>query len=211
MKKMFGKKLAFLLAAATLATEVACNENMPAYFTTKVLSLGTYLSGYDAATLPENLKIPDSIFGVNKNVFEGCERLESVRFLGSTHIGEKTFYSCTSLKNVTFEKSPTESPITIRNYAFGYCRSLKSITFPEGGTEIWPDAFNGCTALASVTLAKDVKVITPNAFKGCTSLKEVRYKNTIKRFKDIADDGCFEKGVVIHCTDGDYVYGSDAE
>lgn len=200
--------MAFLLAAATLATEVACNENMPAYFTTGAFSTGQlYISGYDAATLPENVKIPDSIFGISKNVFEGCERLESVRFLGSTHIGEKTFYSCTSLKNVTFEKSP----ITIRNYAFGYCRSLKSITIPEGGTEIWPDAFNGCTALASVTLAKDVEVIAPNAFKGCTSLKEVRYKNTIKQFKDIIDGDAFENGVVIHCTDGDYVFGSDAE
>lgn len=140
-------------------------------------------------------------------VFGGCELLESVKIPGSVkEIGPRAFKDCTSLASVTFAKG-----VEFSNYAFSGCTALKSITIPEGGADIDGGVFDGCTALASVTLAKDVEAIAPNAFKGCTSLKEVRYKNTIKRFKDIVDDDAFENGVVIHCTDGDYVYGSDAE
>ena len=185
-------------------------KKVPAYLEVKDKEDGTWIIGYNASIIPENLTIPDGIVGIATSglgVFRGCELLESVKIPGSVKtIGQGAFAGCTSLASVTLAKGLEKIVLD----AFSGCTSLKSITIPEGGVKIY-DAFRNCTALESVTLAKDVSEIRINAFKGCTSLKEVRYKNTVKRFKLIAHNGAFEKGVVIHCTDGDYVYGSDAE
>ena len=205
-------------------------KKVPAYLKVEDKEDGTWIVGYNASIIPENLTIPDGIVGIKSDVFYKCELLESVKIPGSVKeiggsafknctslasvtiakgletIGREAFYGCTSLASVTIPGSVK----TIKNGAFSRCTALKSITIPEGGVEIAGGAFSDCTALESVTIAKDVSEIY-KAFTNCTSLKEVRYKNTIKRFKAIASNSAFEKGVVIHCTDGDYVYGSDAE
>ena len=237
-------------------------KKVPAYLKVEDRKSGTWVTGYNASIIPENLKIPDGIVGiVNYNfggVFYGCTILESVKIPGSVEtigdgafngctslasvtlakgvkrIGEFAFDGCTSLESVTLAKglekiessafngctslksiAIPEGVSKIGSSAFQDCTALKSITIPEGGVEISGafigGAFKGCTALESVTIAKDVSKIGGNAFNGCTSLKEVSYKNTIKRFKAIAHKEAFEKDVVIHCTDGDYVIGSDAE
>ena len=215
-------------------------KKVPAYLKVEDRKSGTWVTGYNASIIPENLKIPDGIVGIVNydfgGVFNGCTILESVKIPGSVEtIGDWAFNGCTSLASVTLAKGVKtigsfafhgctslnsiaipEGVSKIDSAAFQDCTALKSITIPEGGVEISSGAlsggaFQGCTALESVTIAKDVPGIGGNAFNGCTSLKEVSYKNTIKRFKAIAHKEAFEKGVVIHCTDGDYVFGSDAE
>ena len=186
-------------------------KKVPEYLTVKDKEDGTWIIGYNASIIPENLVIPDGIVGIATSglgVFRGCELLESVKIPGSVKtIGQSAFSRCTALASVTLAKGVKK----ILWDAFYGCTSLKSITIPEGGVEIYEGAFKDCTALESVTIAKDVATIGGGTFKGCTSLKEVRYKNTVKRFKLIAANTAFEEGVVIHCTDGDYVFGSDAE
>lgn len=233
-------------------------KKVPAYLKVKDYSNGTWVTGYNASIIPENLKIPDGIVGIVNydfgGVFNGCTILESVKIPGSVEtigdwafrnctslasvtlakgvktIGKSAFFGCTSLASVTLAKGVKtieysafggctslasiaipEGVSKIGDWAFQDCTALKSITIPEGGVEIGVRAFENCTALESVTIAKDVPKIDGMAFGGCTSLKEVRYKNTVKRFKVIAHSHAFGKGVVIHCTDGDYVIGSDAE
>ena len=186
---------------------------------------------FDGCELLESVKIPGSVKEIGNKAFRNCTSLASVMLAkGVEEIGNFAFNGCTSLASVTLAKGVK----TIGNFAFGGCTSLKSITIPEGvskigdwafqdctalksitipegGVEICVRAFENCTALESVTIAKDVSKIDGMAFGGCTSLKEVRYKNTVKRFKVIAHSHAFGKDVVIHCTDGDYVFGSDAE
>ena len=267
VKGLLGKKLLVALVGVVLVTGIAvgCNgksssksedssksktakvkmlspKKVPAYLEVKDYSDGTWIVGYNASIIPENLTIPDGIVGIlggypGYGVFGGCELLESVKIPGSVkEIGSRAFKDCTSLASVTLAKgleeigsgafegctalksiTIPEGVVKIGEEAFSGCTSLRSITIPEGGAEIY-NAFKNCTALESVTIAKDVSKIGGGTFKGCTSLKEVHYKNTVKRFKLIATfdsqlfyGPSFEKGVVIHCTDGDYVFGSDAE
>ena len=114
--------------------------------------------------------------------------------------------------------------VGISGITFENCELLESVKIAGSVKTIGGRVFSGCTSLESVTLAKGLETIGSGAFLNCTSLKEVRYENTIERFKAIAtlDDeywdppfasfgrySSFEKGVVIHCTDGDYVFDLD--
>lgn len=192
----------------TEKVKMLSHKKVPAYLKVEDYKSGTWVTDYNASIIPENLTIPNGIAGIDDDTFKNCELLESVKIPGSVKtIDVRSFMNCTSLASVALTKGLEK----IGGSAFENCTALKSITIPEGGVEIRGEAFEGCTALASVTIAKDVSEIGYNAFKSCTSLKEVRYKNTQKRFKLIANKNAFEKDVVIHCTDGDYVFGSDAE
>lgn len=228
MKKMFGKKMGILLAGLVLMAGmmVGCNskknstksgeseikqtlspKKVPAYLKVKNQKDGTWVIDYNASIIPEKLTIPNGIVRIGVDAFKNCELLESVKIPGSVkRIADDSFRGCKSLASVTLTKGLEEI-----GEAFYECTALKSITIPEGGVKIENHSFGKCSALETVTIAKDVSGIGYGAFKGCTALKEVRYYNTLKRFKLIAHENAFEKDVVIHCTDGDYVIGSDAE
>ena len=197
VKGLLGKKLLVALVGVVLVAGIAVvckgTKKVPDYLEVEDKEDGTWVTGYDASIIPENLKIPDGIVGIvntyspfYQGVFYGCELLESVKISGSVK--------------------------TIEESAFGHCTSLASVTLAKGVEEIGSGAFRNCTSLASVTI-HGVSEIGWGAFYGCTSLKEVRYKDTIKQFKAAIayDSDAFEKGVVIHCTDGDHVFGSDTE
>ena len=128
---------------------------------------------------------------------------------GVTEIGESAFANCKSLKNVTIPEGIT----SITPSMFADCTSLESVMIPAGVTEISMEAFRQCTSLKSVSIPKSVTSIGHRAFRDCPKLKDVRYGSTTKQWKLInkyysTDDGgfldkSFEKGVIVHCTDGD--------
>lgn len=81
-------------------------------------------------------------------------------------IGEKAFYSCTSLTSVEMPSTVT----AIRANAFGRSYNLKSVNIPDGLTTIGEGAFEGDRSLASVSLGSQLSLIGKNAFNGCSGL-----------------------------------------
>lgn len=79
-----------------------------------------------------------------EGIFKGNKKLKSI-FLPSecTEIGECEFEGCTSLDK--FEQFPTNTLITIGDFAFKDCTSLKSFTIPESIEELGEGIFAGCS------------------------------------------------------------------
>ena len=109
---------------------------------------------------------------LSANLFANCINLQSATWLQNnniTAIGEKVFYNCYSLNNITLP----ESLQTIREKAFYSNYALENITIPSGVTSIGANAFENCTAMTFVNINSDEVSIGDNAFKGNTSLTAV--------------------------------------
>ena len=70
-------------------------------------------------------------------------------------------------------KSRTLKVVAIGDKAFFRCDSLVNITIPNSVTSIGYQAFNGCRALASAVIPNSVTTIGNEAFVGCNSLTDL--------------------------------------
>src|SRR5208282_1915767 len=83
-----------------------------------------------------------------------------------TNIGDYSFYSGSSLTNVTI----TGNVIRIGVDAFGGCNGLTNVTIPNNVTTIGGSAFAYCIKLAKETIGNGVATIGDSAFFECTAL-----------------------------------------
>ena len=92
-------------------------------------------------------------------------------------IEENAFYSCTSLKTVTFEKGSQLK--TIQYCTFENCASLTSIEIPASVETIEIGSFRNCTSLQTITFEKGSKLKTidgkhyDGVFSNCIALTTV--------------------------------------
>lgn len=89
-------------------------------------------------------------------------------------IEENAFYSCTSLKTVTFEKGSQLK--TIQYCTFENCASLTSIEIPASVETIEGGSFRNCTSLQTITFEKGSQlqmIDTYGAFSDCAALTTV--------------------------------------
>ena len=105
------------------------------------------LCGYPVVSIGEDAFIRRGFSGV---VIHG----------GVTNIGDKGFYYCANLKDVTIPGSVT----SIGANAFYKCVALTNVTLQSGVTAIGEEAFSFCTALTSVTVPNSVETIGQWAF-----------------------------------------------
>jgi hypothetical protein len=85
---------------------------------------------------------------------------------GVTGIGDRAFYNCEALVDITIPNSVT----SVGNSAFDMCESLTSVNIPDGVTSIGDNAFLFCDLLTSVTIGEGVTAIGENAFGVCPAL-----------------------------------------
>ncbi|MDD6817887.1 MAG: leucine-rich repeat protein [Prevotellaceae bacterium] len=106
--------------------------------------------------------------------FYNCCNLKEINLSNTCFIGQKTFYGCSGLTNLTLPESLTK----IGADAFQGCSALKSIILPESLTTIGSGAFAECSALKSIVIPQKVSSIYQDAFSNCTGLKTVKLKTT---------------------------------
>ena len=104
---------------------------------------------------------------------------------GVTHIGDNSFFSCSSLTKVTIPNSIT----SIGSYAFSDCSSLAHVTIPNGVASIGSYAFQYCP-LTEIAIPNSVMSIGERAFRACTPLTKITIPNSVTSIEDCVFEDC---------------------
>ena len=124
---------------------------------------GTTVSviGYDAASLPKDVVIPDNIdyndltfnvVSISGRAFEGCGTIETIVM--------------------------PESVKSVYGYSFYKCSNLKKVTI-KSGEYIGPWAFCQCSNLKQIDLGNQLQRIDEGAFKDCSSITYFVFPSTL--------------------------------
>ena len=143
-----------------------------------VTGTSTNFSG-GAITIPATIEkggISYPITSIGDRAFYCCTELENVTFSGNVgSIGDSAFWDCDGLKTVTFSGNVG----SIGREAFYNCRHLNTVTFSGKVDSIRSYAFNDCDALKSVTFSGDVGSIGTGAFENCNALESVTFSGDV--------------------------------
>ena len=133
------------------------------------------------------ITLPDGLESIGDKAFYSCSSLTAIDIPSSvTSIGASAFNGCTRLKDVTLPNG-LES---IGSYAFNSCTSLTAIEIPSSITSIAENTFGGCTSLEDVTLPDGLESIGSYAFRDCTSLTAIEIPSSITSIGTSAFNGC---------------------
>lgn len=106
--------------------------------------------------------------------------------LAGGHIGEKAFYQCESIENVTINDSTYE----IGNYAFYACNNLEAIVIPNSVKTIGNNAFEGCAKLKCIDIPSSVSTIGGYAFKNCIGIQSLTLEEGVHEIGEFAFEQC---------------------
>ena len=133
-----------------------------------------------------SLKLPGGEVGAFTS-----SNIKSVEFESgcSLSIGEKDFYNCTQLENVTFGSNCNIE--LIGDFAFTNT-GLYKISIPDSVTSIGSSAFDNCLSLSSVEFGQKPSLadIGSHAFRGCVKLFEFDITSGVTSIGDDAFWGC---------------------
>lgn len=140
-----------------------CNSLVSAEFP-KLKKTGTYTfaqcTAFETLSAPALNEITDFMF-TNTAIKEIPDCLKNV-----TKVGQKAFYTCNGLTEVTLTETDT-----VGVGAFYQCAALKKVSLAST-RYIDADAFRSCEALETLSLPK-VEFVGNFAFNNCTELKSV--------------------------------------
>ena len=123
------------------------------------------------------ITLPDGLESIGDKAFYSCSSLTAIDIPSSvTSIGTSAFNGCTSLEAVTL----LEGLQSIGVAAFRNCSALTSIDIPASVTSIGKSTFDGCTSLAAATLPEGLQSIGEYAFQHCSALTSIKIPGTVK-------------------------------
>jgi len=150
--------------------------------------------------------MPNDIYGLGKNVFVGCKKLNNIEekfkkitVSVSEHVSD--FSNCELLEEVTIPSTfkgsgifsgSTVTKVTlnegvewITENAFCGCENLKEITIPGTVKRLYKNAFAN-SGLTKITLNNGLESILESSFSGCKNLTEVAIPSTVKKIESNA-------------------------
>ena len=131
----------------------------------------------------KKLIIKEGITSINKEIFSGCNSIQSVELpISLTSIGEFAFNGCSSLRSLEIPNSVT----SIEQFAFFQCSSLQNVVFPSSLLSIGRAAFKNCSNLQSVVFPNSQISIEDQTFYNCDRLLDVDIPSSITHIGQIA-------------------------
>lgn len=137
-----------------------------------------------ASYFPATIKSVTVISGdIPASYFSGCNTITTISIQNSTSVGEKAFYYCTGLTNITLANTIK----TIGNNAFEKCSSLETISLPADLESLGASAFYNCKKIKNITIPKKVKALRTYVFYYCEALESISFEegseiNEINRY-----------------------------
>ena len=105
-----------------------------------------------------------------------------------TGIGNRAFYCCSDLTEVTIPQSVT----SIGERAFAACRNLDSVTIKDAATSIGNRAFTECPLTTTLSLGKKITTIDDYAFYYCIELESVTIPQSVTSIGNDAFGQCHD-------------------
>lgn len=118
---------------------------------------------------------PSLVKSIGISAFENCRQLQSgheenkrLLFPITETVGERAFFDCQSLTNITLVNSLE----TVGKEAFAQCINLTDIAWGSSPSlKVLPNnLFEGCTSLQNFRIASSIESIEGNPFSNCSSL-----------------------------------------
>lgn len=146
-------------------TSVAEENNKPLY----EIKDNVLVSYNNKDENPQNVAIviPENVTEIADGVFAGMEYIVSVDLNNAVIIGNRAFYGCINITEITFNADT----VSIGDEAFYQCSSLTELDLGNVQT-IGDSAFNRCLSLAKVTIGSQIESIGSKAFSAC-SIEEI--------------------------------------
>ena len=143
--------------------------------------------------LPKNYK--GEKYEIGNKLFYNCTNITNVTIPNSvTNIGASAFYNCSGLTSIALPNSLK----SIGASAFYNCSGLTSIALPNSVTSIEYDTFYGCSGLTTIILPKSLKSIGSLAFYNCSGLTSISLPNSLTSIGEEAFYGCEDLKKVIN-------------
>ena len=132
----------------------------------------------DTETEIKSVVIPDSVIEIGERAFYTCLQLEEVTMgNGVKKIGQEAFAGCFKMKTIHLSDSLQE--IGLR--AFNFCESLEALELPSSLRNIEMEAFGNCISLKSLNIPDGVQAITPGTFDRCSSMEELYIPSSVTK------------------------------
>ncbi len=119
------------------------------------------------------------VTGIGERAFYGCSNLTDVTISESvTSIGEEAFYRCGSLAGVTIRGNVTNDWSS--SYPpFRDCTNLTTLVLGKNMTKIGSNMFSRCSGLTDVTIPENVTSIGAGAFDDCSGLTSLTIRGNV--------------------------------
>lgn len=128
-------------------------------------------SAFSKCSKLENIDFGNVKF-LSRLAFEGCSSLTSLDLTGITYISEKhwsaTFYNCSNLKKITFNRS--DKMYDIGESANRGNETIETVVIGNGINNINSRAFADCKNLETALISDSVENIADDAFENCDHL-----------------------------------------
>ena len=132
----------------------------------------------DTETEIKSVVIPDSVIEIGERAFYTCLQLEEVTMGNEVKkIGQEAFAGCFKMKTIHLSDSLQE--IGLR--AFNFCESLEALELPSSLRNIEMEAFGNCISLKSLNIPDGVQAIPQGTFDRCSSMEELYIPSSVTK------------------------------